>query len=252
MVRVGTSFVVAVLLVSGLVLAISRLTGPGPDLGAVPLGGAPYAAAPAAPVAAAPRAVPAPGAGAALPVVDATWLARTARRAGIPPTALAAYARATLRSPDGCGLGWTTLAAIGWIESQHGTLGDRVLGLDGTSSTPIIGPALDGAGGFGAIAATRAGTALHGDRTWDHAVGPMQFITSTWQAWGADGDGDGIADPQDLDDAAWSAARYLCADGRDLTSGTGWSGGIFSYNRSQAYLDSIYAAASAYAERAAG
>ncbi|MCY7396135.1 MAG: lytic murein transglycosylase, partial [Nocardioides sp.] len=167
-------------------------------------------------------------------------------------TALAAYARATLRAPQACGLGWTTLAALRWVESQHGTLGGRILGLDGVSSQPVLGPALDGAAGFRAIPASRRGTALHGDARWDHALGPMQFITSTWQQWGADGDGDGSRDPQDVDDAAWAAARYLCADGHDLGGGAGWSAAIYSYNRSQAYLDSIYATASEYAARVGG
>jgi len=248
MLRRGSVSAVALVALVAALVAAARWVTPEPDLGGVPLGGAPYAPVQAA--AAAPAVPAAEGVGPArLPRVDQAWLTRTATRAGIPQTALAAYARATLRAPRGCGLGWTTLAAIGWVESHHGTLGDRVLGLDGTSSTPIVGPALDGDGGFSAIPATRAGTRLHGDPRWDHAVGPMQFITSTWRAWGADGDGDGRRDPQDIDDAAWAAARYLCADGRDLTSGAGWSGGIFSYNTSQAYLDSIYAAATAYAER---
>ena len=48
------------------------------------------------------------------------------------------------REPKGCKVGWTTLAGIGWVESQHGTIGGRTLGDDGHSSTPVLGPALDG------------------------------------------------------------------------------------------------------------
>lgn len=251
MVRRGLLLLVAVALVSAGLFGVQRLLDPGKQRGAVPVGGAPYAPvlapaqAPAEPVAAT-----VPGNG--LPVVDPTWLRTTAASAGIPETALAAYARATLRAPKRCGLGWTTLAAVGYVESHHGTIGDRVLGLDGVSSSPILGPALDGEGGFAAIPSSAAGTALHGDAQWDHALGPMQFITSTWERWGADGDGDGRVDPQDVDDAAWAAARYFCADGRDLTSGAGWSAGVFSYNHSQEYLDSIYATASEYARRTTG
>ncbi len=46
-----------------------------------------------------------------------------------------------------------------------------------------------------------------------------------------------------------SAARYLCADGHDLASGAGWADAVFSYNHSQSYIDDVYAAATAYAER---
>ena len=80
----------------------------------------------------------------------------------------------------------------------------------------------------------------------------MQFLPETWAAWAADGDGDGTADPGDLDDAAAAAARYLCAGGRDLATGAGWSSGVLSYNRSTAYVADVRAAATAYAERTRG
>jgi membrane-bound lytic murein transglycosylase B len=184
-----------------------------------------------------------------VPRIDQAWLQRTARRAGVPGEALEAYARAMLMSPARCDLGWTTLAGIGWVESQHGTIGGRSLGADGRSSSPILGPALDGRGDFAAIPATPETTAWHGDADWDHAVGPMQFIPSTWETWGADGDGDGAVDPNDLDDAAYAAVGYLCADGRDLATSTGWSGGVFSYNHSADYVAAVHAAAQTYADR---
>jgi len=180
---------------------------------------------------------------------DESWVAATAARARIPAPALRAYANAQLAEPTGCRVGWTTLAGIGWVESRHGTIGDRGLGLDGRSSTPILGPALNGKAGFAAIPASRESARWHGDRTWDHAVGPLQFIPSTWETWSSDGDGDGIADPNDIDDAAYAAARYLCAGGYDLTSGEGWADAVFSYNHAQSYIDSVYAAATAYADR---
>lgn len=183
--------------------------------------------------------------------VDPRWVADTAARAGIPAPAVRAYANAQLAEPRGCDVGWTTLAGIGWVESRHGTIGGRTLGDDGHSSSPILGPALDGRE-FAAIPATPQTSAWHGDPRWDHAVGPLQFIPSTWETWGADGDGDGTADPNDLDDAAYAAVRYLCADGHDLTSGAGWADAIFSYNHAQSYVDSVYAAAKAYAARTGG
>ena len=183
--------------------------------------------------------------------VDAQWVVETAARAGIPAPAVRAYANAQLNEPRGCDVGWTTLAGIGWVESRHGTIGGRTLGDDGRSSTPILGPALDGTD-FAAIPATPESSAWHGDPDWDHAVGPLQFIPSSWETWGTDGDRDGSADPNDLDDAAYAAAQYLCADGHDLTTGAGWADAVFSYNHDQSYVDDVYAAATAYSERTGG
>ena len=180
--------------------------------------------------------------------VDPAWVADVAAKTGIPGPAVRAYANAQLGEPSGCEVGWTTLAGIGWIESQHGTLDGRTLGDDGRPSTPILGPALDG-DPYAAIRATAETSAWHGDRTWDHAVGPMQFIPSTWEQWGTDGDADGLADPNDIDDAASTAVAYLCADGHDLTSGAGWADAIFGYNHDDSYVSSVHAAASEYAER---
>jgi hypothetical protein len=184
----------------------------------------------------------------AAPVVDPTWVTDIAAKAGIPGPAVRAYATAQLAEPRDCDVGWTTLAGIGWVESQHGTLGGRTLAADGRSSTPILGPALDG-DPFAAIRATPETSAWHGDPVWDHAVGPLQFIPSTWEQWGADADGDGVADPNDIDDAAGAAVAYLCADGHDLTSGAGWADAVFGYNHDQSYVDSVYAAATTYASR---
>lgn len=190
-----------------------------------------------------------PAAPAAARRVDPAWVVDVAAKAGIPAPAVRAYANAQLGEPEDCEVGWTTLAGIGWIESQHGTLGGRTLGEDGRSDSPILGPALDGAGGYAAIRATSETSVWHGDQTWDHAVGPMQFIPSTWDQWGTDGDGDGIVDPNDIDDAASTAVAYLCADGHDLASGAGWADAIFGYNHDDSYVASVHAAASEYAAR---
>lgn len=184
--------------------------------------------------------------------VDPAWAASTGARAGIPARAMVAYGTAALRlqrTQPTCNLSWNTLAGIGWVESHHGTIGGRALLEDGRSSELVLGPALNGQG-FAAIRSTRESARWHGDRTWEHAVGPLQFIASTWERWGTDGDGDGVADPTDLDDAALSAGRYLCADGHDLATGAGWGRAVHSYNHDNAYVLNVLSAANTYAERA--
>lgn len=241
--RLIASFALALLLVTGLGYAASQTILARPELPITRSSA--YVEAPRPDT----RMARQPGAPSAPTRVDPQWVADTAAKAGIPGPAVRAYANAQLAEPDGCDVGWTTLAGIGWVESQHGTIDGRTLGDDGRSSTPILGPALNGKGEFAAIPATPQTSAWHGDARWDHAVGPLQFIPSTWATWGTDGDGDGTADPNDIDDAAYAAVRYLCADGHDLETGQGWADAVFSYNHAQSYVDAVYAAASAYAER---
>lgn len=171
--------------------------------------------------------------------VDPDWLKRVGAATGIPHRALAAYAGAALalaaEKPQ-CHLGWNTLAAIGHIESDDGRHGGAVLSDNGYSSVPIIGPKLDG-GAFAGIHDSDGGV-WDGDTVWDHAVGPFQFLPQTWRIWGADGNGDGQADPNQIDDAALAAARYLCHAG-DLSSVDGWRRAVLSYNHSESYVDDV-------------
>jgi membrane-bound lytic murein transglycosylase B len=74
----------------------------------------------------------------------------------------------------------------------------------------------------------------------------MQFIPSTWQMAGRDGNGDGVADPLNIDDAALSAASYLCAGGRDLTTARGWTDAVLAYNQSDTYVRQVRDQATAY------
>ncbi|MDN3296551.1 lytic murein transglycosylase [Streptomyces ficellus] len=141
------------------------------------------------------------------------------------------------RSAPGCGLRWQLLAAIGQVESGQAR-GGRV-GADGTTLTPILGPRLDG-NGFALIRDTDGG-AYDGDTVYDRAVGPMQFIPSTWAVWGADGNGDGRSDPGNIHDAALAAGRYLCAGGRDLSDPYDLDRAILGYNQSSAYLRTVRA-----------
>jgi membrane-bound lytic murein transglycosylase B len=184
------------------------------------------------------------------PVVDPNWIQQTSAMTGISPRALEGYGKAQLQIATlkpSCRLGWNTLAGIGWIETGHGTTRGSVLLPDGRTSKLILGPALDGTKGTRAIKATVADHAATGDPKWDHAAGPMQFIGGTWARWGIDGNRDGIVDRNNIDDAALSAAMYLCAGQRDLSTGEGWSGAVHSYNHSDKYVLAVNKRANKYA-----
>ncbi len=107
------------------------------------------------------------------------------------------------------GLSWTVLAAIGQVESGHGRNN---------------GPSSAG------------------------ALGPMQFLPSTWASYGVDGDRDGDADINDPFDAVPAAALYLCryGAGRDAQ---GLYDGIFAYNHADWYVRKVLALAEAYRAR---
>jgi hypothetical protein len=157
---------------------------------------------------------------------------------GLPATVLDAYRRAEAdiaATNTRCNLRWELLAAIGQVESNQARGGE--VDAEGTTVSPILGPVLDG-NGFANISDTDGGK-WDGDPLHDRAVGPMQFIPSTWNTWGADGNGDGIADPNNIYDAALAAGHYLCADGRDLSNSTDLDRAILGYNHSQAYLDLV-------------
>ena len=106
------------------------------------------------------------------------------------------------------GLSWTVLAAIGQIESADGT---------------NVGPSSAG------------------------AMGPMQFLPSTWAAWGIDGFGD-TGPPNILNpyDAVPSAARLLCANGA-AAGGKSLYRAIFDYNHADWYVNEVLALAAEYA-----
>jgi len=106
------------------------------------------------------------------------------------------------------GLSWTVLAAIGQIESA-----------DGTNEGP-----------------SSAG-----------ALGPMQFLPSTWAIWGIDGFGQtGTPNIMNPYDAVPSAARLLCADGA-AAGGASLSDAIFDYNHANWYVSEVLALAAEYA-----
>ncbi|MBV8932614.1 MAG: transglycosylase SLT domain-containing protein [Kutzneria sp.] len=183
------------------------------------------------------------------------WVTYLSSVTDVPPRVLTAYARATLAigaSAPGCHLSWTTLAAVGRIESRHGRYGGNEVADNGRERKPLIGPTLDGSPGVLAVPDTDRGV-LDGDPVWDHAIGPMQFTPQTWRRWGVRVSGDGAEpDPQNVDDASNAAARYLCAVGGDLAVPANWWTAVLSYNNSTEYGQSVFSSAEAYGKVSLG
>jgi membrane-bound lytic murein transglycosylase B len=167
---------------------------------------------------------------------------------GIPAAALAAYQRAetVINSADrSCNLSWQLIAAIGKVESDHGRVNGNSLDVQGVARPGIYGIALDGRHGTTAIADTDAGQ-YDADAKYDRAIGPMQFIPSTWSVVGVDADGDGKRNPQDVDDAALGTAVYLCSGADDLSSVRGQRAAVYRYNHSTRYVDLVVSIMNAY------
>lgn len=169
---------------------------------------------------------------------------------GIPSAALAAYQRAESvinAADETCNADWQLLAAVGRVESDHGRYGGNTLGADGTSRPGIYGIPLDGTNKTQAIPDTDAGR-YDRDDVWDRAVGPMQFIPTTWSSVGVDADGDGQRNPQNINDAALAAAVYLCSGSYDLGNEAGRRAAVLRYNQSQSYADLVLRIREAYLE----
>ena len=167
---------------------------------------------------------------------------------GIPVRALDAYRKAAtlVQAADpACNIDWALLAAIGRVESNHARFGGNQLDSAGVAQPGIIGIRLDGTNGTALITDTDGGR-WDGDTVYDRAVGPMQFIPSTWRAVGVDGNGDGVKNPQDMADAATSAAVYLCSGPGDLTRPGDLHSAIMRYNPSESYVTTVTSTADTY------
>lgn len=179
---------------------------------------------------------------------------------GIPAPVLEAYVQAAARLEDeyaGCvGMTWPVLAGIGKVESNH--VSGRQVSASGDVRPKMIGPRLDGSGAGGNTTPHHDsdGGEWDGDEVFDRAVGPMQFIPTTWASHGLDGNGDGIADPHNIHDAMWSAAVYLCvshpdAEPVDFTDDEHLEAALLRYNLADWYVDKVVEHIETYSEIAA-
>src|SRR6476661_5706915 len=165
----------------------------------------------------------------------------TASTSGIPSAALAAYQRAetVINAADKtCKLPWQLVAAIGRVESDHGRTNGNSLDDAGIARPGIFGIALDGTHNTQLVRDTDAGQ-YDADAKYDRAVGPLQFIPSTWSVVGVDADGDAQRNPQDINDAALATAVYLCSGADDLSTVRGQRASVYRYNHSTQYVDLV-------------
>lgn len=157
----------------------------------------------------------------------------------IPGIVLGAYLRAErilAAQGFGCRVPWWLLAGIGQVESQQA--GNGEVDEFGNTLRPILGPVLNGDDGLAAIPAMDP--QWSGGGTWARARGPMQFLEASWRGFGGGGN------PNNVDDAALAAGRYLCASHVDLTTPTGRAVAVFSYNHSNEYVRIVLIWANAY------
>ncbi|MGL6234797.1 MAG: lytic transglycosylase domain-containing protein [Segniliparus sp.] len=180
----------------------------------------------------------------------ADWAEPISRRTRIPKRALMAYANAAAlarQNDPGCGIAWTTVAGIGSKESSNGEHGNATIAQNGDVRPRIRGHALDGTDGTVKMVDTYEPSAPDGDPVYVRAKGPFQFIPETWDRNKVDGNGDGVYDPDNIDDAAATAAHYLCSRGGDMTTPKGWRDALRAYNDSPVYLLDVRKRAAAYA-----
>jgi len=160
----------------------------------------------------------------------------------IPRLFLDAYrkgaANVQRRQPK-CRVPWTVLASIGRVESNHGRYRGARLALNGDVFPRIIGIPLDGT--RSRVVKDSDKGEHDGDTTYDRAIGPMQFLPSTWKRIGLDGNSDGKVDANNAYDAALGAAAYLCravpAGGLDREEALRRA--VYSYNHSNTYVDTV-------------
>ena len=165
---------------------------------------------------------------------------------GIPVTVLAAYRKAEANlaaAKPSCHLPWWLVAGVGRIETGH-AFGGRV-DANGNTRGRIMGPLLDGSMPGTAVIRDTDGGKWDGDATFDRGIGPMGFLPGSWTEWGKDGNGDGVADPNNVFDAATAAGYVLCSVG-DLSNPATMAKALLRYNHSASYVNIVLTWAAAY------
>ncbi|MGI5380698.1 C40 family peptidase [Streptomyces sp. CA-251387] len=174
---------------------------------------------------------------------DDGGIAEGGTAADIPPRMLTAYKKAVHQVgkhvPKCQGMRWPILAGIAKVESNHAV--GRSIAENGDIRPKVYGVLLNesGAGGNTTVFPDTDGGKWDGTSQGERAVGPFQFLPSTWEGVGKDANSDKAADPHNADDAALGAAIYLCGGGRDLTKRAQLKAAILQYNHSNEYVANV-------------
>lgn len=157
--------------------------------------------------------------------VVADWSRQRAEPYGIPERQLKAYAYAAwfVEQQNGCAVGWPTIAAVGQVASDHGRAHGSEVDEDGFTTVELRG--LEVMGLPPVVVSDTDSGATDGDKARDIAVGPMQIMPSRWEQFATSTEAGRTPDPDNIDDAALTAASILCAAGDPATS-EGWDEGV--------------------------
>ena len=112
-----------------------------------------------------------------------------------------------------CSVDSHLVAAVARAASNHGDIDGHSFDDEANIVPPLFGQSGDGSLANLAVLPDTDGGVIDGDSQWDRPVGPFQLLPSSWLRYGFDANNDGVADPQNLWDAAGSAANFLCAMG---------------------------------------
>lgn len=166
----------------------------------------------------------------------------------IPIRALRSYAYAAAameKASQGCGIGWSTLAAIGNVSSDHGSAGGASIDESGRVTPAERDLQQANPRGQKPRADTDAGV-YDGSTDTDDTMGPMQILPSRWEQFATDADNDGKADPDNYDDATLTTARFLCAAGGDLRQSEGWTRAVAQFNTTPGFVEKVHARAAVF------
>lgn len=162
------------------------------------------------------------------------WASKTSQWLDVPLRAMVGYAKATTKlSKDvpGCHLSWVTLAAVGKVTTDHGRAHGGQFGTTGVLDKPL-----------GTIEVRDFSNKVVSTA---NAAGPMQLAPAIWGRYQASASG-GKPDVQNIDDAALTTGRALCADGHDLSQGQVWWDSVGTLQPAPLFLHRTLATVNVY------
>ncbi len=162
------------------------------------------------------------------------WASKTSQWLDVPLRAMVGYAKATTKLTKdipGCHLSWVTLAAVGKVTTDHGRARGGQLGTTGVLDKPL--GTIEVRDFYNQVVST------------PNAAGPMQLSPAIWGKYQESASG-GKPDVQNIDDAALTTGRALCADGHDLSQGQAWWNAVATLQPAPLFLHRTLATVNVY------